>query len=74
MTNSPDPSHTRQDNAQSDNPDKQENLKKFVEERDTDENLQKLGKALAKDWKSPEQQEQSPDLSFEKFEKKIPKR
>jgi hypothetical protein len=68
MTNSPDDAEQAGSSAS----DQHEFLKKLVDEKDTDENLQKLAKSLAKDLKTGDDDiDPQPDLSYEKFRKKL---
>ncbi|SKB92660.1 hypothetical protein SAMN05660293_02899 [Dyadobacter psychrophilus] len=44
---------------------------KYVQEKETDENLDKMAKKLTKEWNKPPKMDKAPDLSFSKFEEKL---
>jgi hypothetical protein len=46
-------------------------LSKLVNELETEENLKKLAEKLGKEWKGKPGPGKAPDLSYEKFEKKL---
>lgn len=46
-------------------------LSKLLNELETEENIKKLAEKLGKEWKKKPGTEKVPDLSYEKFEKKL---